>query len=157
MRGISNSYFDDQNLSPLLSPVALSLFSVQSRRRTSTLDPHSVTPLSTLKRPYKIRMGKKSRRPNRNKPKGIPAAAATAVASPRQVITSANDVATFKQLYISQDWEGALELESKMSVIANSMERSNPRQAVIINLLLGHAHKLFGREGGIDKAIVYLL
>ena len=75
-------------------------------------------------------MGKKSRRPNRNKSKDVPAAASTAVADPRQEITSAtDDVATFNQLYKFQDWEGLLELESKMIALANRMESLDPRAA----------------------------
>jgi len=110
-------------------------------------------------------MGKKSRRPNRNKPKDIPAAASTAVASPRQVITSAPDdvaavdpnqcelmIATFDQMCVSQDWEGLLEHESEMSAIANSRESSN---AGSINLVLGAAHQEMGREGGIEEATFY--
>jgi len=101
-------------------------------------------------------MGKKSKRPTRNKPKGIPAAASPAAAAPRQVITSANDdVATFNQLCDSQDWSGMLELESKMSAMAKTFENDDPGQAVIMNLVLGHAHKVLGREGGIEKASVY--
>ena len=105
-------------------------------------------------------MGKKSRRPNRNnKPKGIPAAASTAVpapassavaAPPRQVVATAtdDDVATFNQLYKSEDWAGILELESKMSVIAKTFESSNPSLAGRINFILGDAHKEMGRGGG---------
>ena len=102
------------------------------------------------------KMGKKSRRPNRNKPKDIPAAASTApVAGPRQGITSATDaVATFKQLFTSQDWAGLLELESKMS-IAKTFESSNPSLAGIINFMLGSAHKGMSREGGIEQATLY--
>jgi len=96
-------------------------------------------------------MGKKSRRPNRNnKPKDIPAAASPAVASSlRQVVTSAaDDAATFNQLYKYQDWAGALQLESKMSAIAKTFERSNPSYAGTINFNLGDAHKELGRGGG---------
>ena len=107
-------------------------------------------------------MGKKSRRPHRNKPKDIPAAAATAlVARPRQVITSATDdvaallVVTFNQLLDSQDWEGLLELESEMSVIAKLLENTQPSPAGGINFNLGTAHKCLGREGGIEKATLY--
>ena len=88
-------------------------------------------------------MGKKSRRSNWNKPKDIPAAASTAVAAP---------VATLKQLYESQDWEGALELESKMSGIAKEFENNDPGRAGVINFMLGDAHKQMGREGGIKEA-----
>ena len=98
-------------------------------------------------------MGKKSRRPNRNKPKDIPAAASTAVAAPRQVITS--DVATFFRLFRSRDWAGMLQLESEMPAIASRDEGSNPGRAGSINLMLGAAHKEMGREGGIEEATLY--
>jgi len=116
--------------------------------------------LSTGRIPYKIRMGKKSRRPNRNKSKDIPAAASTAVADPRQVISSpADDVATFKQMLDSQDWAGILELESKISAIANTRENDNPKYAGCINFNLGHAHfklgREGGREGGFEQATLY--
>ena len=68
-------------------------------------------------------MGKKSRRTtNRNKPKDIPGAVASPpVAVPRQVAASGasqdSNKSTFMQLCVSNDWEGALELESEMSVI----------------------------------------
>jgi len=106
-------------------------------------------------------MGKKSRRPNRNKPKDIPAVASTAVAAPRQMITSAPDdaaallIATFSQLCVSQDCEGILELESEMSGIARTFESSNPGLAGSINYNLGTAHTFLGREGGIEEATVY--
>jgi len=97
-------------------------------------------------------MGKKIRRPNRNnKPKDIPAVAAPAVASsPRgQVVASATDVAaTFNQLYTSKDWAGMLQLESKISVIANTFESSNPAHACRINFNLGAAHKEIAKRGG---------
>jgi len=86
-------------------------------------------------------MGKKSRRPtNRNKPKDIPGAVASPpVAVPRQVAASGasqdSNQSTFMQLCVSQDWEGALELESEMSVIANRSESSNPSLACRINCL----------------------
>jgi len=71
----------------------------------------------------------------------------------RQVITSATDDATaFHQLISSQDWAGALELESKMSTIVNRSENKDPSYARMINLNLGAAHKQLGREGGIEKA-----
>ena len=102
-------------------------------------------------------MGKKSRRPNRNKPKEIPAAASTAVAAPRQVITSiADDIATFNQLVISRDWEGALEVESEVSAIANRSENKDPILAACsVYLMLGGAHRFLGREGGIEEATLY--
>ena len=71
-----------------------------------------------MKTTLEERMGKKNRRPNRNKPKDIPAVASPAVAAPQQVITSPADdlatFATFNQLNDSEDWEGVLELESEM-------------------------------------------
>jgi len=78
-------------------------------------------------------MGKKSQRPNRNKPKDIPAAASTAVAAPRQAAASAQNpnqcqlmLATFFQLLESEDWAGMLELKSEMNVIANIIENVDP-------------------------------
>jgi len=112
-------------------------------------------------------MGKKSRRPKRNKPKDIPAAASSpSVASPQDETsheeTSATDnvvdnlvIGTFNQLAVSQDWEGLLELESKMSVIANIIESSDPRHAGSINFMLGMAHFEIGTEGDIEQGIVY--
>jgi len=99
-------------------------------------------------------MGKKSRRPNRDKPK---AASTAGVAAPRQVITSTTDdaVGTFNQLCASQDWAGLLEVESKMNVIAKTFERSNPSSAGSINFYLGSAHKQLGREGAIEEATLY--
>jgi len=101
-------------------------------------------------------MGKKGRRPNRNKPKDIPAAAPSAVAAPRQVITSATDaVATFDRLRVSQDLSGILDRESEMSDLANRCESSNPRLVGMLNFLLGNVHCVMGREGGIEKASLY--
>jgi len=102
-------------------------------------------------------MGKKSRRPNRNKPKDIPAVASPApVAAPRQVITAtADDAATFNQLCVSQDWAGILELESKMSAIAKAFENDDPKYAGRIIFMLGRAHKELGREGGIQEATLH--
>ena len=118
-------------------------------------------------------MGKKSRRPNRNKPKDLPAAVSPAVAAPRQVITSppVDDVAaqnpnqlqltaaTFNQLCASQDSEGMLELESELSAMENRIENLGGdfmRDAGSINFSLGLAHFEMGREGGIDEAWGYL-
>ena len=96
-------------------------------------------------------MGKKSRKPKRNKPKDIPV--------PRQVTPSAaDDLETYLQLIESQDWEEILELESKMSAFANTSESSDPTLAAVINLInysLGAAHKEMSREGGIEQASVY--
>jgi len=105
-------------------------------------------------------MGKKSRKPNRNKPKDIPAGASPAVAAPRQGITSATDAvlatfATFNQKCDSQDWAGALELESQMNDIANRLENFDPSSASSMYFNLGHAHKELGREGGIEEATLY--
>jgi len=99
-------------------------------------------------------MGKKSRRPNRNKPKDIPAAASTAVAAPRQEET-ATVIATYNQLCASLDWAGLLELESEMSAIANNMDYNAPSSAGRINFMIGSAHKLLGGEGGIEQATLY--
>ena len=94
-------------------------------------------------------MGKKNRRPNRNKPKDISTAG---VAAPRQVIpTTTDNVSTSNQLYESEDWEGLLELESEMSAIASN----DPGAAIVINFILGDAHKELGREGGIKRATLY--
>jgi len=112
-------------------------------------------------------MGKKSRRPNRKKPKDIPAVASTAAAAAPQEEETANDAAldpnqceqvigaTFHQLIDSQDWEGALEHESEISAMAKKFERSNPGRAGRINFMLGCAHKWLGREGGIEEATLY--
>ena len=101
-------------------------------------------------------MGKKSRRPNRNKPKDTPAPASSAVASPRQMITSTtDDVATFMQLYTSRDWAGLLEIESKMIAVVKMFESSNPELAGCISWNLGTAHRELGREGGIEHATSY--
>jgi len=102
-------------------------------------------------------MGKKSRRPNRNKPKDIPAVAAPIVAAPRQVVTSPADdaVNSLQLMCVSQDWSGALELESKMRAIVKMFESSNPGLAGSINYNLGAAHRFSGREGGIEQAILY--
>jgi len=100
-------------------------------------------------------MGKKSRRPNRNKPKGIPAAASTAVAAPWQVVTSPADdaVNTLQLMCVSQDWAAVLEVEPQMSAIARRSENSNPLPAFSINFMLGRAHKKMEREGGVEEAI----
>jgi len=101
-------------------------------------------------------MGKKSRRPNRNRPKDIPAVASPPGAAPRQVITSpATDLLTFHQLCDSEDWEGVLELESEMSDIANRLDNSDSSLGGMINFMLGRAHKALGREGGIEEATLY--
>ena len=60
-------------------------------------------------------------------------------------------IATFDQLIASQDWAGILELESKMSDLANSTGDKYPRRAGIINLNLGAAHQEMGREGALRK------
>ena len=89
--------------------------------------------------------------------------ASTAVAAPRQMITSANVaaldpnqlklmIATFNQLIVSQDWAGSLELESEMSAIAKTFESSDPGRAGRINYNLGRVHTSLGREGGIEEA-----
>jgi len=101
-------------------------------------------------------MGKKSRRPNRNKPQLIPAAASSAVASPQEetddvAAVDPNQFATFHQLFASQDWEGALELESEMSAIANISKKEDPGPAGIMNVMLGSAHRFLGREGAYSK------
>jgi len=94
-------------------------------------------------------MGKKSRKPNRNKPKDVPAAASTAVAAPRQMVaTATDDFATFHQLFVSRDWARILELESEMTASAKTFESSNPLSAGFINLMLVCAHKEMDREGG---------
>ena len=109
-------------------------------------------------------MGKKSRRPNRNTAKDIPAVASTAVTAPREETTTVAVLdpnqrellwTTFNQLCASQDWEGLLELESEMSAIAKTFDSSNPRLAGCINLTLGDANKEMGREGGIEEASLY--
>ena len=104
-------------------------------------------------------MGKKSRRPNRNKLKDTPAAASPAVPSPQEETPygAALDPnqATFYQLIASQDWAGALELESEMSAIVNRSENENPLEAGLINLMLGDAHKEIGLEGGMQQATLY--
>ena len=64
-------------------------------------------------------------------------------------------IATYKQLCDSQDWEGALELESEMSNIAHRSESSNPGLAGLINLMLGTLHTEMGREVGIEEATLY--
>ena len=64
-------------------------------------------------------------------------------------------VATCIELCDSQDWEGALELESRFIAIANKRENSNPALAGSINWMLGGAHKEMGREGGIQQASLY--
>jgi len=123
-------------------------------RHAGTHHPHFCSESHTNSSPKK--MGKKSRRSNWNKPKDIPVVALPAVAAPRQVITSAaDDVATFNQLYKSQDWEGLLELESKMIALTNRMESLDPRAAGSINFMLGRAHQELGREGGIEQASLY--
>jgi len=61
----------------------------------------------------------------------------------------------FKQLCVSRDWEGLLELESEMSAFAKISESSNPSLACGINYNLGAAHKEMGREGGIEQASLY--
>jgi len=105
-------------------------------------------------------MGKKSRRPNRNKPKDIPAVASTA--APQEEETATDDVAaqnlnpfdtfhTFEQLFLSQDWKGALEHESEMNVIAKTFERSHPGRVGRINFMLGAAYRCLGREGSIES------
>ena len=64
-------------------------------------------------------------------------------------------VATFNQLCLSQDLEGALELESQMNAIAKTFESSQPRPSGGVHYNLGGAHRCLGREGGIEKATVY--
>ena len=125
------------------------------------------TPLSTCEEDLHKKMGKKSKRSNWNKPKDIPAAVSPAVASPRQVITSTTGVAaldpnqceqliaTFNQLWESQDWEGALELESEMIVIAKTFESWNPREAGTIHLNLGSAHFKMSRQGRMQQASLH--
>jgi len=111
-------------------------------------------------------MGKKSRRPNRNKPKGIPAAALPAVAGPRQVMTSATYIEiinqliatngeNFNQLIASEEWAGLLDPESEMCARVKAYDGSNPKLAGIMNLFLGDAHKELGREGDIERATLY--
>ena len=105
-------------------------------------------------------MGKKSRRPNRNKLKDTPAAASSpAVPSPQEETPygAALDPnqATFYQLIASQDWAGALELETAISALANRRESLNPGAAGSVNYSLGSAHKSLDREGGIEQATLY--
>jgi len=99
-------------------------------------------------------MGKKSRRPNRNKPKGIPAAASPVVASSPQEET-ATVAALDPNQFVSEDWEGALELESEMNALVNRSEINNPSLADIINVMLGDARRCLGRERGIKEASLY--
>jgi len=101
-------------------------------------------------------MGKKSRRPNRNKPKDIPAAASTAVAATGVATDQLLQLRdTFNQRCVSQDWEGVLTLESRMAAIAKKVESSHPSQSGMIYHNLGQAHRFSGREGGMEQAIVY--
>jgi len=49
-------------------------------------------------------------------------------------------VLVFGQLCVSQDWAGALALESKVTAIANRSENKDPSLAGDINFMLGMAH-----------------
>jgi len=103
-------------------------------------------------------MGKKSRRPNREKKKDIPAAASTAVAAVVAPLTQDqlnHLIATFNQLYNSRDWEGALALESQMTRVAKIFEIPNPSYAGRIYHHLADIHRELGREGSMEQVILY--
>jgi len=118
-------------------------------------------------------MGKKSRRPNRNKPKEIPAVASHSpppppppVASPQEEIATDDFDAldsnqwgllidTLARRSFSEDWAGVLELESKAIAMATIIGHAVPEVAGMIYYNLATAHEEMGREGDIEKASVY--
>jgi len=101
-------------------------------------------------------MGKKSRRPNRNKQKDNPVsitAAAVAASATLERDQLLNQMRIFNQLFESRDWEGILQLVSTGSDAATIIENTNPSGAGRYYYNLGIAHKKVGREGGIAQAI----
>jgi len=102
-------------------------------------------------------MGKKSRRPNRNKLKGTAAASATTVVAAPAALERdqlVNQISIINQLFASGDGEGLLQLESTVTRVANEIEKTHPLQAGECYYYLGTAHKGLSREGGIDQEIV---
>ena len=58
----------------------------------------------------------------------------------------------FDTLFQSNDWEGALLLESKLT---EAVENSYPSEACTICLQLGFAHTELAREGSMEQAIIH--
>jgi len=106
-------------------------------------------------------MGKKSRRPARNKQKGTAAASSTisrnaAVAAQQAALNDQfNQMSIFNQLWESGDREGCLRLESTVTRVANAIENTDPAAAGSCYSCLGTAHKDLGGEGGIEQAMAH--
>jgi len=70
----------------------------------------------------------------------------------------------FNTLFQSQDWEGALLLESQLteallleSQLTEAVENSHPSAACIICYQLGFAHTELAREGSMEQAIIHYM
>lgn len=101
-------------------------------------------------------MGKKSKRPNRIKPKNAVASTTHVLATPAAPLARERVLlVTFDRLSDSQDWQGLLEIASKVMTVAKILENTHPSAVGRIYHNIGYAHKELDLAGGIEQAIVY--
>jgi tetratricopeptide (TPR) repeat protein len=103
-------------------------------------------------------MGKKSRKPIRNKLKDTAAASSTTAVAATVLALEwdqlVNQMSIFNQMFTSKDWEGIFQTESTVTRAAKMLENDHPLIAGSCYYYLATAHKELGREGGIEQAIV---